>query len=220
MDKQNEDGGLIIFNFDSSSSVMYGALSIVIVLLLIWYFIRTNLEADDVCTNCGKKCRGHCRIKHGCMCKPCNSLIEGMFPLEDPAVLAHLPEMKEPTPAPIRMTPEGEEPSYTLQTGIYGDVPLSFFEEKDIPYGPEWPSKDVYMYVPNMRTTFQKVNTPVESMFWERDDLGIEAIKKEIPKERLARSIDENIFLEYQNDDEYLTLGNMDDPRGVIRDDR
>lgn len=162
---------------------VYGISTLICVIMLLWFFVRTNMENSRcerdgfvgvVCKKCKSKCQGKCH----CGCHYCamyeaklngllsvNSRREGMY-FEEESVRSHFSELTAPDPQPIQMT-EGEIKPYNLKKATYGDVPLAFYDRSDAYYAPEWYDGNKAMYVPNMRTIFQKVNTPIESSFWQ-----------------------------------------------------
>ena len=211
----------------------YGVITLICLIMLLWFFVRTNLEScegfkDFSCKKCKKKCLGKCNcpclycvtengkrkilLQRSGMCgcggtsgmcglcgksgmcggggtsgmcgtcdkcnRPCSARsrcgcpgcrfanVEGMFPFETPEVRSYFPELIEPEPNPIQITPKDQPKPYKLTKGTYGDVPIEFYDLADEYYRPEWYDLSNTMYVPNMRTTFRKVNTPIESSFW------------------------------------------------------
>jgi hypothetical protein len=99
---------------------------------------------------------------------------EGMFPIEDPSVLAFTPEFDGSYEySPLVLTEPGTDPDYKLTNGMYGDVPCSIYDLKDVAYKPEW-DHTKGMFYPNSRTVFRKVYTPVESLYWDLADIDTE----------------------------------------------
>jgi hypothetical protein len=143
----SEETPTTIHYIDSSEYYnVYGVSTLIIILLLLWYFIRTNLEEND----------GTCVHRHR---------IEGLT-TEDPAILAFMPEFQpDYGTIPIQLTPLNEPKPYKFWTGTYGDVPLSLYDVKDVAYKPEWDHKTT-IYIPNMRTIFRNTYTPIEASFW------------------------------------------------------
>ncbi len=145
----SEETPTTIHYIDSSEYYnVYGISTLIVVLLLLWYFIRTNLEEPDV------SCELYRR--------------EGLngINIEDPAILAYMPEFQPDFDAiPIELTPPDEPKPYKFWSGTYGDVPLSLYDVKDVMYKPEWDHR-TSMYIPNMRTVFRNTYTPQESRFW------------------------------------------------------
>jgi hypothetical protein len=124
-------------------------ITLIFLILLIWYFVRTNLEMP-------------CRK---CIVEKSREGLNGIN-IEDPDILAFMPEFKpEYDAVPIELTPPGEPKPYTFWSGTYGDVPLNLYDVKDIAYKPEWDHRAA-IYVPNMRTVFRNTYTPIESTFW------------------------------------------------------
>jgi len=143
---------------------VYGISTLIIVLLLLWYFIRSHLSVDYYSENCDNREVQEAR--------------EGLesFPIEDPDILAFMPEFMPDSPyeyQPIPILPEGEPKPYKFITGMYGGVPLNIYDVKDIAYKPEWDHRQA-MYIPNMRTIFRQTYTPIEASFWDAAELGLE----------------------------------------------
>ncbi len=153
---------------------VYGISTLIIVLLLIWYFIRSNLSADYNSNYCEPKAlweRKNAEDKQKIKLPGGVKGVEGLegFPIEDPDILAFMPEFSENSPydyQPISITQDGQEKPYKFISGMYGDVPLNIYDTKDLAYKPEWDHRTA-MYVPNMRTVFRQTYTPVESVLWE-----------------------------------------------------
>jgi hypothetical protein len=127
---------------------IYGIVTLIIVLLLLWYFVRSSLMQDT-----------HCHLSKEGLDNPDGT--NGDF-----GELG-LSEVTTPTPA-IKLTPDGEEPKYKLRTGTYGDVPVVFFDEKDLLYANEWGHGNA-MYIPNTRSSWESANTPWQKTFWGDD---------------------------------------------------
>lgn len=136
---------------------IYGALTLIVVILLLWYFIRTNLTSGE--------CK-HSHHKEG-LNNPDGDL-NGDF-----QVLG-LSGVTTPIPA-TKLTPDGEEPAYHLDSGTYGDIPVVFFKDSDLIYSREWGMGN-YLYLPNTRTMFENVNTPIQKAYWDNTDqyIGVE----------------------------------------------
>ncbi len=119
---------------------IYGISTMIVIILLMWYFIRTNLEA---------KCKNHAR--------------EGLggIPIADPDLMNLMPL---PDYEPIQIS-EGETKPYKHRGGLYGDVPLYIYDVKDVAYKPEW-DHNTGIYIPNMRTIYRQTYTPIEASFW------------------------------------------------------
>lgn len=140
---------------------VYGISTLIVVLLLLWYFIRTHLSEDYYSEKCNIK-----------------STTEGLesFPIEDPDILAFMPEFMPNSPynyRPIPILPKGEPKPYKFITGMYGGVPLNIYDVKDVAYKPEWDHRQA-MYIPNMRTIFRQTYTPIEASFWDAAKLRVE----------------------------------------------
>ncbi len=134
---------------------VYGISTLIVLILLMWYFVRSNLESG---------CSAHSANHHSSV----RSTKEGLggIPIEDPDIMKFMPEFNGTFEyEPIQITPEGEEPSYKFWAGTYGDVPLNIYDVKDIAYKPEW-DHNTAIYVPNMRTIYRQTYTPIEASFW------------------------------------------------------
>jgi len=118
---------------------IYGVTSLIIVLLLLWYFIRSQMDGHNL-SSCNADTR------------------EGLggIPIEDPDLLKMMPEFGESYEfTPLAISPEGQPKPYMFWSGSYGDVPLNIYDIKDSVYKPEW-DHNQQIYIPNMRTTFRK----------------------------------------------------------------
>jgi len=150
----SEETPTTIHYIDSSEYYnVYGVSTLIIVLLLLWYFIRTNLEEND--PDCDSYEHKH-RHRDGF----------GGIPIEDPAILATMPEFQPDFDAiPVQISDPNSPPPYNFWSGTYGDVPLNLYDVKDVAYKPEWDHRKA-MYVPNMRTIFRNTYTPIEASYW------------------------------------------------------
>lgn len=126
----------------------------IVLIALMWYFVRSNLTTPHRC-------------KEG-LNNP-DGDINGDFDI------LGLPGVIAPPPVPIKLTPDGEEPKYKVETGTYGDVPIVFFKDQDLLYANEWGHGNK-IYRPNTRTMFMNINTPHERTFWDDHDqyVGVE----------------------------------------------
>lgn len=127
---------------------IYTAITLIFVVLLLWYFIRTNITGS---CSCGKE-----------------GLDNPDGDLDGDFKVLGLSGVTTPQPA-TRLTPEGEQPAYRLDSGLYGDVPVVFFKDSDLLYSREWGMGN-NIYVPNTRTMFENVNTPLEKTYWNDTD--------------------------------------------------
>lgn len=67
----------------------------------------------------------------------------------------------------VQLTNKDEPKPYNMQVGLYGGVPVTFYNEEDMLYSPEWyHGVGSGLYIQNMRTTFKKVNWPTQKAFW------------------------------------------------------
>jgi hypothetical protein len=148
---------------------VYGISTLIIVMLLLWYFIRSNISQDYYL----EECHIHQSPKKRLEGLEGLEKLEGLegFPIEDPAILAFMPEFKDNSPydyQPIPILDENTPKPYKFITGKYGDVPLNIYDVKDIAYKPEWDHRTA-IYIPNMRTIFRQTYTPVEASFWNTE---------------------------------------------------
>jgi hypothetical protein len=126
----------VIHNIDVGSYYsIYGVTSLIVILMLLWFFIRTNIS------NKNSKCR------------------ENMFPLERSDLLESIPEFREKEITPIDLTDE----KYKIKSGDYGNVKVNFYDVADTIYDREWDT-NTGIYLPNLRTSFKKVNSPYQAM--------------------------------------------------------
>lgn len=56
-----------------------------------------------------------------------------------------------------------------LQKGIYGDVPVYFYETIDDLHAPDWRQSNEGIYVHNAKTYWKDVNTPIEANYWSKE---------------------------------------------------
>jgi hypothetical protein len=82
-----------------------------------------------------------------------------MFPLENYDVLSMMPEFQEKDIQPIKLTDE----KYNIKSGEYGNVIVNFYDVNDIIYDREWDTNK-NIYLPNLRTSFKKVNLPYQAI--------------------------------------------------------
>lgn len=169
--EQSSDTNLLVHYLDLGEYFsIYGIVTLIVLLLLLWYFVRTNLEDNRKCRRCHRR---RCRCNLDGFKKSYVDVDvsmpgrEGMFNFEDSAVLATLPEFNQPEPEPIKMTPDGEEPEYRLQKGMYGDVPMHVWDIADRKYGPEWYNGNTTMYQPNWRTSFRLSENQQDTYMWD-----------------------------------------------------
>lgn len=76
-DKKSEDPGIISVNHVDMGSYysIYGIVCLIIVIALLWYFVRSNMVTE--CDACGKRCSLDCNCKcHGCKKTGCNMRTE------------------------------------------------------------------------------------------------------------------------------------------------
>lgn len=144
---------------------VYGIATLIVLLLLLWYFVRTTIEEPvcDVCRRCHRKCMGNCPGKNRCRCNYCAKAIEGMVTIEDQAILDYFPEFHWPEPTATEIV--GEPKPYKLTHGTYGDVPVKLFDVTDRFYESEWIDPGAII-LPNQRTSWQLSHLPIEAITW------------------------------------------------------
>lgn len=90
----------------------------------------------------------------------------GGIPIEKSEILHMMPEWQPNMEyKPISILPDGVKKPYKFISGLYGDVPLNIYDTQDLIYKPEWDHSKA-IYIPNMRTTFKQVYTPIEASYW------------------------------------------------------
>ena len=140
---------------------IYGIATLVIVLLLLWYFIRSHISQDYYSETCTLD-------KAKQVAEPKESTSREGITMEDPNILAYMPEFQKDSPYdynPIQITPEDEPKPYKFTTGSYGGVQFNIYDTNDVIYKPEWDHNKA-AYIPNMRTVFKQTYTPIEASFW------------------------------------------------------
>lgn len=132
---------------------IYGITTMIVVLALLWYFVRSNLTIKSRCVEG--------------LNNPDGDENGDFQELGLPGVVTNYPPR-------LKLTPDGEDPKYNIQSGTYGDVPVVFYSEPDYLYAGEWrvPNR---LYVKNTRTTFME-QAPIERTFWDDHDqyVGVE----------------------------------------------
>ena len=129
---------------------VYGSITLIFLVLLIWYFVRSNLFVEDEKYN---KLGGNDRRRK----------IEGMFPLESSSVLSHLSEWNGFVEnVPRETVAKHTENNYC---GSYGDVPVCLYDVSNTVYKPTWDHQTT-MFLPNSRTLFKQSSN--ESIVWTK----------------------------------------------------
>lgn len=154
MQPTNDTPAAIIHYMDAGEYYsIYGISTLIVVLALLWYFVRSNLS-----------------VRHRCvegLNNPDGDENGDFDELGLSGVVTKFPPM-------VQLTKPGEKPKYNIQQGTYGDVPVVFYSNADYLYAGEWrvPNK---VYVKNTRTTFME-EIPPERTFWDDHDqyIGIE----------------------------------------------
>lgn len=131
---------------------IYGISTMIVVIALLWYFVRSNLSTQ--------------RCVEG-LNNP-NGDENGDF---DELGLSGVVTKYPPR---LKLTEDGEYPKYDVQSGTYGDVPVVFYSDQDTLYAGEWrvPNR---VYVKNTRTTFME-QVPSDKTFLDNHDqyVGVE----------------------------------------------
>lgn len=132
---------------------VYGISTLIVVLALLWYFVRSNLDTPHRCVEGLNNPDGD---------------LNGDF---DEVGLSGVVTKFPPR---LKLTEPGENPKYNVQVGTYGDVPVVFYSDQDMLYAGEWrvPNR---VYVKNTRTTFME-QVPSEKTFYDDHDqyVGVE----------------------------------------------
>jgi hypothetical protein len=87
---------------------IYGTITLIFLVLLIWYFVRSNMYNN----------------------------VEGMFPIENPKILEMMPEWNGAM-TPVPHVPSGRKLS-NHYCGNYGGVPACIYDVSNGIYKPEW----------------------------------------------------------------------------------
>jgi hypothetical protein len=131
---------------------IYGVVTLIIVLMLLWYFVKTNIfynnydELDNMS----------------------DEELDGLEGLDNPdgdadGLFDELEFSGEITrSSPLRLS---DKKPYHVQYGTYGDVPVVLFGDDDLLYSREW-GMDNAIYVPNTRRMVKNNIIPREQMFW------------------------------------------------------
>lgn len=140
---------------------IYGISTLIIVLALLWYFVRSNLM---ICEKCHNRKQQH---THEGLNNPYGDENGNFDELGLSGVVTKYPPR-------IQLTEKGKKPNYNIQVGSYGDVPVVFYSDQDNLYAGEWrvPNR---VYVKNTRTTFME-QVPSEKTFYDNHDqyVGVE----------------------------------------------
>jgi hypothetical protein len=151
---------------------IYGIVTILVLILLIWYFVRSNMEKPKSCKSCA--CPSVRATTNAPMPKRAsirvsptqvksdvsatkNTQKEGFegtagFPIEDPEILAYMPEFDGSMEIEkIQLSDPNKPAPYNLYMGLYGDVPLGIYDVKDSIYKAEF-DHSTGIYLPNSRT--------------------------------------------------------------------
>ncbi len=120
---------------------IYGSITLIFLILLIWYFVRSNLFIEPNQKN----------------------NIEGMFPFEHSSVLSHLPEWN----GSMEMIPRksSSKPTNNNYCGKYGGVSVCMYDVNDAIYKPMWDHRDT-IYLPNSRTLHKQALE--DSIVWAK----------------------------------------------------
>ena len=132
---------------------IYGSITLIFLVLLIWYFVRSNLFIDD------EQYAISGRTKKGTK----KGTKEGMFPLESSSVLSQMPEWNVAAEnVPRETIAKHTENNYC---GSYGDVPVCLYDVSNTVYKPTWDHRST-MFLPNSRTLFKQSSN--NSIVWSK----------------------------------------------------
>lgn len=150
--------GVIHYLDASEYYTIYGITTLMVVLALLWYFVRSNLTDEYKYTEGLNNPNGDAT----------GDAADGDFgELGLSGVVTEYPPR-------VQLTPTGEPTKYHLQTGMYGDVPVVFYTEPDMLYAAEWrvPNR---VYVKNNRSLFME-QIPEQRSYWDDHDqyIGVE----------------------------------------------
>jgi hypothetical protein len=165
-DQFNANSVLNIKYVDYSEYYMvYGIVSLVCVMLLLWYFVRTNMfGTSSVCSGSNHPHHLSYRLE-GLHVAPTASL-------PDSIGIANK-SVNEFTDTGYKFGP--------LPKGEIGDVTVYFNETSDNAYADQWREVDGGLYVHNSKTFFKDTNTPAEAPFWLQQAARFAAVSDQIP---------------------------------------
>lgn len=67
----------------------------------------------------------------------------------------------------VQLTDADKPKPYNMQVGLYGGVPVTFYNEEDMLHSPEWyHGVGSGLYIQNSRTLHRNVNWPWQKTFW------------------------------------------------------
>lgn len=132
------------------------AVKLIVVLLLLWYFVKSNLGCCDAERNnaeSGNSERG--RVESGNAESGHSEGLNNPDGNEDGDFEElGLPGVVTKFPPAVKFDPSVK---YNLQYGTYGDVPVVFYDEDSLKYSEEWwLSKPNRIFVPNTRTLYRR----------------------------------------------------------------
>jgi hypothetical protein len=148
---------------------VYGIATLIVILLLLWYFVRSNLEEEkrpvynnlDCMNNYTKSYSTGHLTETSQVDKKDDDTSESML-LDD--ISENFPEFKCETSNAEMAIPK-QKKIYQLKSGTYGDVPVNVYDIKDIVYANEWVNPNE-INIPNMRTSFRDVSSTIRAGYW------------------------------------------------------
>jgi hypothetical protein len=145
--------------------MVYGVVSLICVMLLLWYFVRTN--AFNTSSACGSSNHPH----------HLSYRLEGL----QVAPTATLPDSIGIASKPVNSFTDTSYKFGPLPKGEIGGVTVYFNETKDNMFADQWRGVDGGLYVHNSKTFFKDINTPAEAPFWMRQAARFAAASDQIP---------------------------------------
>lgn len=132
-----------VFYVSVEDITIYHIIAGIIILLIIWYIVKINMLEEDE-----------------------EYLLEGM---NDPSLEIIQNKLIIPNSRVDPLDFKFTDSNYQfgpLEKGIYGNVPVYYYEDADIPFTPQW--RQIYggNYLPNPKLYYRETVIPIESFFW------------------------------------------------------
>ena len=189
------EGDTIIHYIDDSNYYMiYGVVTLIVVMLLVWYFIRSQLMSDNTYNTHNSYHTHHCEGMDVSSASNASNAPNDTVSNTDSAVDNNVssdqaaasastnPDAENTTPeadAAITILLSGRSDApldfqYTdknykggpLLKGIYGDVPVYLSNDRDQPYTKNWRVAHAGVYLPNSKTYWQTNESPWQAAYW------------------------------------------------------
>jgi len=162
MSDENSTHVLAVRYVDYSEYYMvYGVVSLICVMLLLWYFVRSQMYP----TTCGP--RHHHRSYR----------LEGM----EAANEASLPDSAQLTSKPVNSFTDNTYKFGPLPKGEIGDVTVYLNETRDNMFADQWRAVDGGLYVHNSKTYWKDTNKPNEAPYWIQHAAMVAKAQNQIP---------------------------------------